>query len=142
MKQILTILTLFILNSCIPEYNYYKSDPMPLRQLVKSDDTTVSGRAAFFLIAGNASYSEGVSSKIKMYVLVNSSYKYLEYDLEEVRIKIDNSITVPYLTIEYSSEKPKSNEYLTNMTLYGNDKVVLNTPEEYLPTQLLPIQIK
>lgn len=142
-KYILAVITfiVFLFSSC-HEDKRFQTDNLELRQLVKTTDTTKSEHGAFFLLAGGYSSSENVNNKIKMYALVNGSYKYLEYDVSDVRIKIDNTVKTPYLVISYRNDKKVSDERITGRPHWYSGRIVLVTNEYYLPEQLLPITIK
>ena len=139
--HIIALLLLVLLSSCVGD-KHYQTDKLELRQLVKTTDTTKSAHGAFFLVAGSYSSSENIDTRIKMYVLVNGVYKYLEYDISVVRIKIDNTAKVPYLVISYSHPRQVSDENITDRPYWYSGRVVLTTHESYLPEQLLPITIK
>lgn len=145
MKKILfLILGVILFTSCKNlTTKDYVSSKMPLRQLVKSVDTSKQSRGSYFLIAASFQSSEVKVTKVKMYVLAEGIYSYQEYNISDVKIKIDDTIKIPYLYINY-----KNTQKLNDLTildpvnqLYITPLIVLVCPEKYLPEQLLPINI-
>lgn len=141
-KLIFIIIMLILMFTSCRDYNQYQTDNLELRQLVKNTETTKSEHGAFFLLAGSYSSSESIHTKIKMYALVNGAYKYLEYNINSIRIKIDNTIKVPFLTIYYYRHDELNVEKITDNPDWYSSKIVLTTPEYYLPEKLLPINIE
>lgn len=138
------IIATLSLTSCLPE----KSDKtkvandIPLRQLVNVNNISEKLSGNYFLIGGSIKGSSTEIQKIKMYGLVDDSYKYIELDLESVRIKIDTSITKPFLRIEYYSQEGKyKDNYISENDSWIPRKFTIHTPEKYLPENLLPIQV-
>ena len=71
---------------------------------------------------------------------VGGFYRMIEFNFEDVRIKIDNTIDNPYLYIKYYNDEEVSIPYLLNEYYYINSFVIV-CPEKYLPEQLLPISL-
>ena len=144
MKNLLFItLIIFGLFSCdLPDKKNGRSENIYLRQLVKTDEVTKEGTASYFLVMGSASYSEGVTTKIKLMGKVNGFYRLIQFDFIDARIKIDNTIEKPYLYITYR-------DYYDNLKatqLLGSDRYsvtsfVIVCPEKYLPEKLLPMNL-
>lgn len=152
MKQILfflislTIIAVLTV-SCFPSDKHYQTGKLPLRQLVNTSDTVKYSRGGFFLVAGSYSSGEYTNDVIKMYALVDGAYKYLEYNMRDVRITIDNTVDIPYIIVYASLDGPGapeslSDEDITSIYSWRLEKVILYTPEQYLPEHLLPIKLK
>ena len=142
MKQFILILLLAILSACNTPINHYKTDKILLRQLVKTTEITKSASASYFLILGTASYSEESKTTIKVMGKVHGLYRLIEFDFNDARIKIDNSINKPYLYLKYTgSEKVPLGELITNPNWFLVTSYVIVCPEKYLPEKLLPINL-
>lgn len=143
MKNLLyiTLLVLSLFSCDFPEKKYGKTENIYLRQLVKTDEVTKSGSASYFLVTGSASYSEDVETKIKLMGKVNGFYRLIEFNFEDVRIKIDNTIGRPYLYINYQDYNKLSVAKLLTYDRYSIRSYVIVCPEKYLPEQLLPITL-
>jgi hypothetical protein len=85
-----------------------------------------------------------VDENVKMFIKVDGRYKLLDLSLRSIRININDSISVPYIQIEYISTGKLPNEYLTEWSnIMQKDFIpVLYCPEKYLPAKLLPIELK
>jgi hypothetical protein len=72
---------------------------------------------------------------------IDDEYRFIQFDFERARIKIDNSVKTPYIVLNYKNYKELSiDEQLNHMNWYGVT-VTIVCPEQYLPEKLLPIQI-
>src|SRR5690554_6719166 len=115
---------IILTQACLPKDKHYKTNKLPLRQLVNGSNTTRSATGWFFIAAGGHSGRETKTDYIKMYALVNGSYKYLEYNMRSVRIAIDNTITTPYIEVYGKCEcmginaDEKDDEWKTNRLYY------------------------
>lgn len=115
---------------------------LPLRQLVKNTELVKSSSGSFFLISGSYSNKEYQYTQIKMYVLADGIYTYVELPIRSLKIKIDNKVETPYLYINYTHSKKLTNtESLEYLNSYIKNVVILVCPEKYLPEQLLPINL-
>lgn len=147
MKKYLILLLITVLFSSCYKETYYESNNLPLRQLVNGKDTNTYSKGWFFIAAGRYSSGTETNEYIKMYALVDGTYKYLEYDIKKVRISLNNSVKTPYIKIygSYSASCTScykhTDEWKTS-NKWGLDKVVLYTPEEYLPEYLIPIKLE
>lgn len=144
MKTILIGLMAFISLSFVGCEDYHhKTNLLPLRQLVKDETKVKSLSGSYFLIGGSISASEHTVQKIKMYVLVDGSYSYQEFSLSDIKIRIDNSVDVPYLIVTYNSEfeKAYSDSDVLDYGWLHSKKTVLVCSEKYLPEKLLEIGI-
>jgi hypothetical protein len=118
-----------------------RTENIYLRQLVKTDEVTKEGSASYFLVMGSASYSEEVTTKIKLMGKVNGFYRLIEFDFKDARIKIDNTINKPYLYITYRDYYNRSTNQLLGSEWYLVTSFVIVCPEKYLPEKLLPISL-
>ena len=124
----------------VPVYKKYHTDKIYLRQLVNRDITETHTSAAFFLVAGSMSSESETSTVVKVMGEVNGEYRFMQFDFEKVRIKIDNKVTTPYIVLNYVDDEVKSIDYLLEYGYYVKS-VTIVCPEQYLPEKLLPIQL-
>ena len=126
---------------CHPrKYKDYHTDKIYLRQLVNKDVTKNYTSGSFFLVAGSMSSESETSTVVKLMGEVNGEYRFMQFDFEKVRIKIDNKVTTPYIMLNYRETYEVSINYLLKYPYYI-DSVTIVCPEQYLPERLLPIQI-
>jgi len=122
------------------EYKNYHTDKIYLRQLVNRDVTETHTSGSFFLIAGSVSSDSETSTVVKLMGKVKDEYRFMQFDFEKVRIKIDNKVTTPYIVLNYRETSEMSIDYLLEYGYYVKS-VTIVCPEQYLPERLLPIQI-
>ena len=122
------------------EYKNYHTDKIYLRQLVNRDVTETHTSGSFFLIAGSVSSESETSTVVKLMGKVKDEYRFMQFDFEKVRIKIDNKVTTPYIVLNYRETSEMSIDYLLEYDYYLKS-VTIVCPEQYLPEKLLPIQI-
>ncbi len=136
------ILILGLFTSChYSTKDIYITESFELRQLVNDQHKTTSSNGSYFLIAASWNSSTKKENKVKMFAKVNDYYKYIECDIENIRIKIDDSIKKPYVQIQYKDYGKKSNEDATEYIDWGKT-LFLTCPEKFLPEKLLNIQLK
>jgi len=143
MKKLLLLFALLLMMiGCRPiEYKDYHSEKIYLRQLVNRDVTESHTSGSFFLIAGSVSSKSETSTVVKLMGEVNGEYRFMQFDFEKVRIKIDNKVTTPYIVLNYRGETYEVDmSYLLDYPYYI-DSITIVCPEQYLPERLLPIQI-
>lgn len=140
MKKLLLLFLLFLVGCNVPVYKTYHTDKIYLRQLVNRDITETHTSAAFFLVAGSMSSESETSTVVKVMGDVNGEYRFMQFDFEKVRIRIDNKVTTPYIVLNYVDDEVKSIDYLLEYGYYVKS-VTIVCPEQYLPEKLLPIQI-
>jgi len=141
MKKLLGLFVVLLMIGCHPrEYKDYHTDKIYLRQLVNRDVTETHTSGSFFLIAGSVSSESETSTVVKLMGEVNGEYRFMQFDFEKVRIKIDNKVTTPYIMLNYRETYEVSINYLLKYPYYI-DSVTIVCPEQYLPERLLPIQI-
>ena len=142
MKKLLLLFFLVLLTiGCDRvEYKDYHTDKIYLRQLVNRDVTETHTSGSFFLIAGSVSSESVTSTVVKLMGEVNGEYRFMQFDFEKVRIKIDNKVTTPYIMLNYRDTSETSVDYLLKFPYYIGS-VTIVCPEQYLPERLLPIQI-
>ena len=141
MKKILLLFLFIGLFTSCGEEKEITTTKMELRQLLNKEETTKYSRGSYFLIMANYSSDESTTDIIKMYVKVdNTYYKMLKLNLEDVRIVIDNSITIPYLIVTETGWNVQSDEQIIKY-INHHDKIFLHCPEKYLPEKLLTIEI-
>jgi hypothetical protein len=141
MKRTLWLLAVLLMVGCDrPVYKKYHSDRIYLRQLVNKDITETHTSGSFFLIAGSINSKSETSTVVKLMGEVNGEYRFMQFDFEKVRIKIDNKVTTPYIVLNYSESYEVEIDYLLEYTGYL-DNITIVCPEQYLPERLLPIQL-
>jgi hypothetical protein len=141
MKKLLLLFALLLMIGCDRvEYKDYHTDKIYLRQLVNRDVTEIHTSGSFFLIAGSVSSESVTSTVVKLMGEVNGEYRFMQFDFEKVRIKIDNKVTTPYIMLNYRDTSETSVDYLLKFPYYIGS-VTIVCPEQYLPERLLPIQI-
>ena len=139
-KLLLLFLVLLTIGCDRPVYKNYHSDRIYLRQLVNKDVTETHTSGAFFLIAGSVSSESETSTVVKLMGEVNGEYRFMQFDFEKVRIRIDNKVTTPYIVLNYRETYEVDMDYLLEYPGYI-DSITIVCPEQYLPERLLPIQI-
>ena len=140
---VLSVMLLFgslFLFRCGPNYMNYHTDKIYLRQLVNRDVTETHTSGSFFLIAGSMSSETESQTVIKLMGNVNGEYRFMQFDFEKVRIRIDNNVKTPYIVLNYRETYDVGIDYLLKYPYY-DDSVTIVCPEQYLPEKLLPIQI-
>lgn len=125
---------------CAPNYTKRHTDKIYLRQLVNRDITETHTSAAFFLIAGSMSSDSETQTVIKVMGDVKGEFRFMQFDFEKVRIKIDNNVKTPYIVLNYVNDQDYTIDYLLEYDYYVKS-VTIVCPEQYLPEKLLPIQI-
>lgn len=138
-KLLFLLLAITALISC-KEFTPRHSEHIPLRQLVKSETKKTYATASFFLIAGSASSGTYTTTDVKAMGAVHGEYRYLQMDFKKVRIKIDNSVKIPYVILNYNDVTTQNIDYLLRGE-YRVDSYTIVCPEQYLPERLLPIQL-
>ena len=134
-----TLLALVLFTSCEPMINKnLKSSKLELRQLVQETETKKTSYALYFLIAGSYSQSEYKETKVKVFAKVENRYRLIEMPIDEIRIAIDNKLTIPNVEIEYVNNEKYSDEELVS-NRWKTKVYIINCPEHYLPEKLLPI---
>jgi hypothetical protein len=71
---------------------------------------------------------------------VNGEYRFMQFNFELVRIRIDNKVKTPYIVLNYVYSEPQSIDELLDYS-YHMKSVTIVCPEQYLPERLLPIQL-
>jgi hypothetical protein len=141
MKKLLLLFSVLLMVGCERvEYKNYHTDKIYLRQLVNRDVTETHTSGSFFLIAGSVSSESETSTVVKLMGRVKDEYRFMQFDFEKVRIKIDNKVTTPYIVLNYRETSEMSMDYLLEYGYYVKS-VTIVCPEQYLPERLLPIQI-
>jgi hypothetical protein len=141
MKKLLLLFVTFLMIGCHHgEYKDYHTDKIYLRQLVNRDVTETHTSGSFFLVAGSVSSESETSTVVKLMGKVKDEYRFMQFDFEKVRIKIDNKVTTPYIVLNYREISEMSMDYLLEYGYYVKS-VTIVCPEQYLPERLLPIQI-
>ena len=140
MKKLLLLFAVLLMIGCRVEYKNYHTDKIYLRQLVNKDVTKNYTSGSFFLIAGSVSSESETSTVVKLMGKVKDEYRFMQFDFEKVRIKIDNKVTTPYIVLNYRETSEMSVDYLLQYPYYIGS-VTIVCPEQYLPERLLPIQI-
>jgi hypothetical protein len=140
MKKLLGLLVMLFLFGCGPNYTSRHTDKIYLRQLVNRDVTETHTSGAFFLIAGSMSSESETQTVVKVMGDVKGEYRFMQFDFEKVRIKIDNNVKTPYIVLNYFNDKDYNIDYLLEYTYYIKSVTII-CPEQYLPEKLLPIEL-
>lgn len=142
MKKLLGLLVVLCMISCNqPVEKIYHSDKIYLRQLVNTTVSETYTHGSFFLVAGSITSESTTETVIKLMGNIDDEYRFIQFDFERARIKIDNSVKTPYIVLNYKNDRELSiDEQLNRMNWYGVT-VTIVCPEQYLPEKLLPIQI-
>lgn len=142
MKKILGLLVVLFMFACQPVEMSKKqhSEKIYLRQLVNRDVTETNTSGSFFLIAGSVHSNTETNTVVKLMGKVKDEYRFIQFDFEKVRIKIDNKVTTPYIVLNYTDTEILETDYLLKYKGYL-DSVTIVCAEQYLPERLLPIQI-
>jgi hypothetical protein len=121
-------------------YKQYHTNRIYLRQLVNRDVVETHTSGSFFLVAGSVNSDTQTNTVVKLMGEVDGEYRFIQFDFEKVRIKIDNKVTTPYIVLNYSESYEVEIDYLLEYTGYL-DNITIVCPEQYLPERLLPIQL-
>lgn len=140
MKKLLGLLVGLFLIGCGPGSIDRHTDKIQLRQLVNKELTETHTSGAFFLVAGSVNSDSETKTVVKLMGEVNGEYRFMQFDFEKVRIKIDNSITTPYVILNYRDNHDISIDTLLEYS-WALKSVTIVCPEQYLPEKLLPIQL-
>jgi hypothetical protein len=142
MKKVLGLLVVLFMIGCqpLPPEKEQHSEKIYLRQLVNRDVTETHTSGSFFLIDGSINSSTETNTVVKLMGKVRDEYRFIQFDFEKVRIKIDNKVTTPYIILNYTDREVIETDKLLKYTGYL-DSVTIVCPEQYLPEKLLPIQI-
>jgi len=142
MKKLLGLLVVLCMISCNqPVEKIYHSDKIYLRQLVNTTVSETYTHGSFFLVAGSITSESTTETVIKLMGNIDDEYRFIQFDFERARIKIDNSVKTPYIVLNYKNDRELSiDEQLKKMNWYGVT-ITIVCPEQYLPEKLLPIQI-
>lgn len=145
MKNILFQLATFsfIISSCIetPNRTDRKSEPLYLRQMVKTSEEKSSTSGSYFLIAGSISSNREIVNEIHVFAKIGNSYRFIKMPMNEIRIRIDSSCRIPYVTLNYYDYEKKSVEELLAHQHYEVIYYEIVCSEEFLPEKLLPINL-
>lgn len=146
MKPIKLVIKIFVIAVLVgtlscetgEEWGTYRTNPIELRQLVKTTETKQNFNAGFFLIMGGVSSSTTQELSIKVLAKIDNSYVFLDMPMNIIRIYIDNSLTRPNIQLEYRGEKGQSVDYILHHHFVN---YIINCPEQYLPEKFIPIEL-
>lgn len=145
MYKIITLLLLSALISCSEDEGdkIHYTSIFPLKQLVQDEVTSKSSHGGFFLIGGSYSSSEKTEDFVKVFAKVEDNYRVITIPLRNLRININDSLTVPTLQIKYEHSYPCTDEYVCDIIecCGYTHKYIISCPEIYLPTKLIPITL-
>ena len=150
MKKAILMFSIAIgMMSCNLESINQESGPMKLRQLGNVTETEKSSGGTFVLFFATYHSQEKNMDFIKVFAEVDGLYRFLEIPFELVKVKIDNSITTPYIQVRYSFNGSgpawRSNtDIIEGVEFAGRLNLtdyVITCPEQYLPERLLPIDV-
>lgn len=118
-----------------------KTEPLYLRQLVKSNKVETTSGGSFFLIAGSYSSKTEEKPVVQVMAKVEGEYRFLEMEMEKIRIRIDSTCKTPYIILNYyDNEESSASHLLSHPDWYVNSYTVVCS-EELLPEKLLPIEL-
>jgi hypothetical protein len=143
MKKILALLILFLTIGC-KERKIYHTDKIYLRQLANNDESQSKSYSSFFLVTGEMTSETKTQTVVKVIGSVDNEYRFMKFDFEDIRIKIDNKAIQPYIVINYVNREPLTvNELLYSYIHepYKICNITIVCAQQYLPQKLLPIQI-
>lgn len=141
-NYIYAILIAIFAISCGNQPQAYKenvTEPIYLRQLVKSNVTVSGTSGSFFLIAGSFSSSSETYPVVHAMGNINGEYRLLEMNFRDVAIRLDSTVKTPYILI-YTNYNINDYESLLRHPYKVNRYVIVCT-EEYLPEKLLPLSL-
>lgn len=107
MKKLITIILLLIFSSschyqeCVKKVTNFKHE---LRKFNTKTSISESSSGFYFLIVGSYSHTKEEKTTVRFYFKnVQGEYQFMERPFEEVNIKIEPNIKIPYVTFVYSS---------------------------------------
>lgn len=147
MKNLLLLLiSIVFLFSCSDDkIKYEKTSNIKLRQLVNSTETEKTSDGSAFVFFATYHSREEDKDYVKVFAEVDGTYRFIKFPIEDIRIKLDSTVTNPYLIIHYYNYTGKhSDSYiLSENSLYDItiDNYTVVCSEKYLPEKLLPIDV-
>ena len=114
------------------------SGVFPLRQLVQKKEINSSSSGNFFLFFASYHSSQNNIDYIKMFAKVSGNYRLISVPIEQIRVNINDSLTIPTLQVKYNGLLKTDEEVCSD--LY-NRVFIISCPEKYLPEKLLPISL-
>jgi len=140
-KKSIILLLMTTLTQCgIDDNKEFRTKKFRLRQLIKETESKDISTTSFFLVgASHSEYNENVTT-VKVFAKVGYTYRFIEMPIEDIRIRLDNNIKVPYIRIAYRNEHVLGNEWLLNDD-WISKRYIITCPEKYLPEKLLPIEL-
>jgi hypothetical protein len=139
--------------SCADSDNFNgTTSPLKLRQLSNVSKTEKSADGSAFLFFASYHSEERNADYVKVFAEVDGEYRFLEIPMEGVRVKIDSTVKVPYVQIDYTYSDFIKHQYSNTQVceainprniyaLVDIVKYVIICPEQYLPERLLPIDV-
>ncbi|HNV96910.1 MAG TPA: hypothetical protein PKL13_01165 [bacterium] len=98
----------------------------PLRKMISSTENQSQTNAGFFLFIGGLRHNNSQIQTVQFSWKTNDgSYAISKLNIEDVRIKINNSIETPYVTFNYEEsefwfeENPKLQKIIEKSVLYA-----------------------
>lgn len=142
-KLLLLIITVILFTSCKDMTDkVFKTDTFELRQLVNNEVLNQKTYGSYFLITASYRSETERNDIVKVFAKVDGAYRLIKFNLEDVRIVIDNSLTKPYLQYKYTFHKQLTNDKVIEFDEYDSDFVpIIHCAEKYLPERLLQIDI-
>jgi hypothetical protein len=147
MKTTLTLILLLI--GCM-ENSPHIEPPVQIqnyeiRQIIKSVRTVKESNSSgsYFIVAASYSSSgtERVETRVNMFINGGNGFQFVSIDLENIRIKIDNTLTKPHLSIKTKfSWLPELSELIRIHRVRPEMfTITIHCPEKFLPERLLPL---
>lgn len=118
-----------------------KTEPIYLRQLVKSNKSETSSGGSFFLVAGSYSSKTEEKPVVQVMAKVEGEYRFLEMEMEKIRIRIDSTCKTPYIVLNYYDYEEYSASQLLRQPDWSINSYTIVCSEELLPEKLLPIEL-
>jgi hypothetical protein len=146
MKYLIIIISLIFFSSCeqSSENTFKYTSVFELRQLVKETENVKTSHGSFFLIGGSYNSDEYSKTNVKVFAKVNGAYRFVEIPIEDIRIVINDSLTVPTLQVRYKTTHGNilnDDQVLQRWCSCHDKSYIITCPEKYLPEKLLPIEL-
>lgn len=142
-KLITGVFLLFSIVACVPDrQKSYIIDNVEMRQLQNGSANENSVHVSYFMFIGNIEGQSEEVEYVKMFINIDGYYKFVKLPMNDVYIKINNSVDKPYLKVKYSwYDKLKLSRIIRDDYNNYYQKYIIICPEEYLPENMSPINL-